>query len=848
MLRAARRLGLVVLVTTMLAGPAHAAGFQAGAAREITTPPAAGTPAATAADQQFAGGWATCPSATFPDRGSWGLQEPFTDTNANGAWDDNPPEPYCDANGNGHWDGIYSSGKFGLAQGVHDDIDVRAVAISDGSNKPVVYASVVQQGLFDYYTDAMRQRLHDVYHVDADLVVSANHNESSPDSVGIYGALQTPAGVSARSGIDEYYMAFLEDKVAHAAADAVHAMKPAGLFASQPNRALAPAELTNPHVPILSGLSLRLSRQFPTTVALSGDNRDAAIDTKLGVLQARGADGKPIFTVMSFAAHNQEMGNAGPALSADWPGAFEAAFDAAHPGMSMFLVGDNGSQEDPQSEPTAVPNGSENHTSVAVQYQQAQATGAQFAAVTADAAAHAVELPAGPVRLRRTELCVPLENNGFAALFAAGVFGKRQAYVCDPSTGAPLSTSPSGKDFRTFVSVGEIGPDLELVANPGESFPALMLGSPFGKSEESCDRPNPEVPTWHARAPFRFQVGLADDLIGYLIPPWGFASGVPGLFSTDSCYDDMNGHGHKLESESVGPTAAGVLANSLASSLDQLPDPAGRIGNGRYVLADGTLSRWPTGAVGILVGSRATTSLDAGTGTLVGKPGVNAVGGRAVDATGEFMDYDGQPQDGPSVITRGMEVFSRAGCATARYYVSVFDELSGQGPGGPVKTGPAGAVNQSCGHDDGTQDDVFAGGGGAGGGGQGGNGSCVDRSPPRVRIRRARLAGGQLRLRGRSSDRGCSGAKGRPLRVVVSIRRRSGRMCRFVGARGRLGHRRRCSRPLLLLARGTASWRLSLRLHLRAGRYRLAVRAVDRGGNLSPARRGSSVRTLVLRP
>src|SRR5581483_7294408 len=90
-----------------------------------------------------------------------------------------------------------------------------------------------QIGIFDYYTEAARADLKNTYGVDADLVVSADHNESSPDSIGLYGALQTPAGVGIRSGIDEYYMSFLEDRIAHAAADAVHNLQPAGLYANQ---------------------------------------------------------------------------------------------------------------------------------------------------------------------------------------------------------------------------------------------------------------------------------------------------------------------------------------------------------------------------------------------------------------------------------------------------------------------------------------------------------------------------------------------------------------------------------------------------------------------------------------
>src|SRR5205807_3491958 len=118
---------------------------------------------------------------------------------------------------------------------------------------------------------------------------------------------------------------------------------------------------------------------------------------------------------------------------------------------------------------------------------------------------------------------------------AAGEFGKRQAFVCDASSQPvtpipnPAITPTAGAQFRTYVSYADIGPDLQFIGNPAESFPALMLGTPFGMEEASCpNRPNPAVPTWYARAPYRFQVGLADDLLGYLIPAWGFAE-MPGL-------------------------------------------------------------------------------------------------------------------------------------------------------------------------------------------------------------------------------------------------------------------------------------------------------------------------------
>src|SRR5260221_9934559 len=117
-----QRSGVVALAGLTLAlastpAPAFAKDpvFTAGAARIVTTPPLAGTPAAAAADAKFAPEFANCPAQLFPDRGRFALQEPFSDTNGNGQWDDvpldSPPdpskaEPFCYANGNGRWDGM----------------------------------------------------------------------------------------------------------------------------------------------------------------------------------------------------------------------------------------------------------------------------------------------------------------------------------------------------------------------------------------------------------------------------------------------------------------------------------------------------------------------------------------------------------------------------------------------------------------------------------------------------------------------------------------------------------------------------------------------------------------------
>jgi hypothetical protein len=90
-----------------------------------------------------------CPRSLYSGPRLWRFEEPYQDTDGSG--DFNYPdqagaptaEPFCDYNHNGRWEGIYLSGGANqLAKTLHDPIDARAIAVSDGA-KTVVLVSVV---------------------------------------------------------------------------------------------------------------------------------------------------------------------------------------------------------------------------------------------------------------------------------------------------------------------------------------------------------------------------------------------------------------------------------------------------------------------------------------------------------------------------------------------------------------------------------------------------------------------------------------------------------------------------------------------------------------------------------
>ncbi len=473
-------------------------------------------------------------------------------------------------------------------------------------------------------------------------------------------------------------MLWLEQRIAEAA------------VAAGDNR--RPASLGEVDFPVPAGLRQEI-HAWPTT---DHYGNPVAVDPKVRVLQAKDASGNPIFTMMNLADHNQDIGQSSTydvshAVSADWPGYFHRRLEQDVGGIAMFVAADLGSMEDLITNP-AIP-GPPCDSGANGCYAQVEATGNTIADDVAAQLPNAKPVQAGAVGGQRVEFCVPLENQLFIAAFEAGLFGTRQGYTnCQP-------TGRVGNQVHTSVAVLNVGPALQFIVNPGEAFPGLMLGSPWGIEDASCPaRDNPPVPTWHSSAKYKFQVGLGDDLIGYEKPAWSYEYSAP-TFTSPDCTTDPHGHSHSLESESVGPMASNTVAQQLAALLDQNPDPTADIRLGRYVKADGNLTdaysdpqdqgapgHFPKDAVAVWLAAPGTTNLNPqpgqpDSGTIVALRDVGSFGGRRVDTNGEFMDFDGVDQpNGPDGTTRGMLVTGSDGTVQKRYYVNVYPALTVSGP------------------------------------------------------------------------------------------------------------------------------------------------------------------------
>ena len=679
-----------VLVAGLLASsPAHAKQphvWFAGAAAEKVTP----LPFDTARDLlEFPE--STCPRAIFGGPRTFDFEEPYADLNHDSTFEYGSDLP-CDANHNGRWDGLYSSGGVDhLTEWVHDDIWARAVAISDGVHT-IVIESVTSQGLFIEDDTRIRNGVRAARAGVTQVYVSSTHNESSPDPIGIYGAPDDGTGAAGLfSGVDDYYIDYLVAQSVKAGVAAVDAMVPASMRITE----------------FRPSIVARLSSTFPTTDAIRSGTpafgTPEATDTKGRVLQlVRRSDGANIETIFNFAAHNQELGHApdsslapGPggkmlrvnrAVSDDWPGVFAAAVESRIGGHAMFMVGDNGSIEDPHW-PNACP---QIHSDEGC-FELPAHTGAALAQNVLDAVARGSETIAPhtitPVIDRFN---VPLQNQLFTVAFAGGLFAHRTVATVSPCVDA--SHVPRAC-FLTEVGLVDFGPQLQMLVNPGEAYPALIEGHPFGHEQMSCpDRAQPPVPAWHARAAHKLEMGLGDDMIGYEIPAPAWFSDpavvvdltcpLGAQFTSDPTADyDQHNQYHKLESESTGPDGGSIVATHLASLADSFAGAPRAIASGRFLLSSGLFTRkGADGPVGIWVLPAGSAAFAPGSGFIVALRGISGFGSERVTYHGVFMDFDGRAQTAPDINTRGMLVVGPHG-NVMRYFLDPYATLGGSAPG-----------------------------------------------------------------------------------------------------------------------------------------------------------------------
>ena len=402
------------------------------------------------------------------------------------------------------------------ADGTPDHLYVRAMSVSNGTGSPLLLAELENQGTFASYKQCacgiwdIRQQVATDLRIDAaDIVVNSDHSHSGPDLIGLWG------------GVPVDYLQYVHDQTVRALENAYHSAVPAQLLVGSDTPQL-PDPATGGY---LKGTATPgedfVHSQFGMDTATGYD--DGAVDTQLRVLQAVDAAGRPLGTLVNYAAHATVTDSSNLGYSADWPGHVAVGTEQAlgEP-VAVVMVADVGRSQPPRpnSDPACDQAG---HPSCDA---DKLATWARlFTPFVATAAQSATPVAGDTIA---SDEVFTREQGTNGALLGASYSGDTDLRGYGAYRG---STPPwlTGSVIGTFVSAHRIG-DILLTAAPGEAYPDVRFG--VLKSVRGYST--------------AFTFGLANDQLGYLIAPtseygWITAS-QPGndnaLFNVAAQYGD----------------------------------------------------------------------------------------------------------------------------------------------------------------------------------------------------------------------------------------------------------------------------------------------------------------------
>jgi len=321
------------------------------------------------------------------------------------------------------------------AESVHDDLWARALVLDDGKTRMAVVALDLV-GVSNQRVAKFRQRIRSV--PQENVLIACTHVHSGPDSLGLWG----PSFVA--TGIDPLYMDRLSDRIAAAVDLAAKSLRP---------------------VQVSAGVAT-------VPDGLVYNSRESIQDKALTALRFQAEDGQTVATVINYGGHPEI--NKSKALTSDYVGPVRDTVEQRYGGVALFLNGALGGMVTPKIS---------GHT-----FEEVERVGRGVGRSAVSALEHADPVAAEPITVRRRELRLPLENDGFKLLSGAHV----------------LDTESKDGTVPTEVWRVDLGP-ITWVTIPGEILPRPALAL-------------------KAKMPGKYPmiVALGNDELGYILDPEDF--------------------------------------------------------------------------------------------------------------------------------------------------------------------------------------------------------------------------------------------------------------------------------------------------------------------------------------
>lgn len=513
---------------------------------------------------------------------------------------------FTDTNRNGIFDGVWMAGfqNNRPAQGVHDDLTTRCLALSYDSDY-VVFCSVDFIGFLANRTRNVKERMAPLGVDGTRVIIASTHNHEGPDTIGIWGPDET------HTGLIPGFLDSVVVKVAEAARTAAHDMVPVRTKLGQ--------RTVSDYCPYCSGPSGRSWRYPHNYTGLVDDLRDPmVIDDLVTAMRLEDLSGTTVATVVNWSNHDESMSDGNSLLSTDYAGYVRRRMEMEYGGISLFFPSGVGGISTPLGVP--VPLRNEDGTTVTqtssvppsvvgqiitdgvlgtivtvistpdASWEKTRSLG-YVVAETAISALESQDYDVGHytdvkgLTVRSSAVYLPIVNTFFNVALSTGLFEVTPDYLVSSPSLCPdidtpkLSYRPPYGCIEDRVFVVGLG-DAQIITVPGEIFMELVRGLPddFASYVSLGTRPNKFFPqhdpsdpmSQHAdpyiierpirpamRAPFKFVLGLANDEVGYIVP------------ENDFIYNPTNQGDHYEETNSLGPRTAPLVLEKVHELLNQ---------------------------------------------------------------------------------------------------------------------------------------------------------------------------------------------------------------------------------------------------------------------------------------
>jgi hypothetical protein len=363
------------------------------------------------------------------------------------------------------------------ATGTHDPLLVRTVALGEG-HTILVLAVCDLIGLARIDTLDIRRQINAP--ATTHIVIACTHTHSGVDTIGLWGSDEQT------TGCDAAYIEWAKAQVIDSCKAAISSMQPAQLR-------------------VAMGEVRGIVRNF----------RDPDIvDHELGVLQAVGEGGVPLFTLLNFPCHPEVLANDNTLITADMAGFACCAIERDIGGVGVWASGHLGGMMSPDTD---------THD-----FETCRRFGEKLASAAIEMIRIGNFWDVNRLYFVSKEVHIPMRNPLLSLASSIGL----------------LRAGPQTDVVTTEVAVWDLGPAGQVAFVPGELLPALGM---------------------HLKTKMRgrgkFVVGLANDEIGYILPDEAYTTPA----------DFLNPGPQYEESMSLGANTGSLITTALEDLLQQSP-------------------------------------------------------------------------------------------------------------------------------------------------------------------------------------------------------------------------------------------------------------------------------------